>query len=231
MLDNAQNVELFKNWAKEAEGCQFVTDSFEATTAAANTGTYAGAERVRIRMEAQVAQKNLAHMRTEVYNFAVNVYTKSKFGNIAESIFEKRRRRVEPVLQEIFPDINQRLNSIEQNISSDNPEDWKNAVTSCRTLLSDIADVLNPAQTPEDKGKYINRLKDFISPRVTSDTKSHLLKTYFDELKNRVEYTLNLTQGGSHQQRPSQEEAEDVVLHTYLLIADLMIIYKEKNPN
>lgn len=70
---------------------------------------------------------------------------------------EKITAQLEPILREIFPDINQRLNSIEQNIKSDNPEDWKNVVTSCGTLLMDIADILNPAKANEDKSKYINR--------------------------------------------------------------------------
>ena len=37
-----------------------------------------------------------------------------------------------------------------------------------------------------------------------------------------------MTQGGAHKDRPTQEEAEDVILYTYLLLADLMAIYKEK---
>lgn len=118
----------------------------------------------------------LSYYRAETYNFVLNIYTKSQFGNIAESIFEKKRMKADTNLRKIFPDINQRLNSIEQNIKSDNPEDWKNSVISCRTLLMEIADILNPPKTSEEKSKFINRLKDYVSPKIPSETKGKLVK-------------------------------------------------------
>lgn len=95
----------------------------------------------------------------------------------------------------------------------------------------DIADILNPAEKPEDKGKYNQRLKDFVAPTIDSTTKRKLIKSYFDELKKRIEYTSNLTQGSAHQDRPILEEAENVVLYTYLLIADLMEIFEQNKGN
>jgi hypothetical protein len=38
---------------------------------------------------------------------------------------------------------------------------------------------------------------------------------------------MDLTQSGSHQGRPTKDEAEDVVLHTYLLIAEFMQLYTQ----
>lgn len=246
LLDMPENIKTFKEWARYAEQNQFTADTFRANIESAkdrdisisssNPDQYvwnpAGnfMERQQIRNTANAIVGFIAQYRTETYNFALGVYAKWQFGNIAESIFEKKRKKSEPVLREIFPDINQRLNSIEQNINSDNAEDWKNAVASCRTLIIDIADILNPPQTTEDKGKYINRLKDFISPLLKSDTKKKILITYVEELKKRIEYTSDMTQGGSHTDRPPLEEAEDVVLYTYLLIADLMAIYKKTMP-
>jgi hypothetical protein len=40
---------------------------------------------------------------------------------------------------------------------------------------------------------------------------------------------MDLTQSGSHQGRPLKDEAEDVVLHTYLVIAELMQIYANED--
>ncbi|HYT41617.1 MAG TPA: hypothetical protein VEP90_04685 [Methylomirabilota bacterium] len=242
LLDLPDNVTLFKDWAKHAERLQFIFSSFQANIEAAkdrdiymssaNPAQFLVAptgniiERTAIRKSASEVAEYLATYRTETYNFALGIYQKWQFGNIAESIFEKKRRKVEPVLTKIFPDADQRLNSIELNINSTNPEDWKNAVASCRTLIMDIADVLNPAEKPEDKPKYINRLKDFVSPLIRSETKNKLVKSYFDEIKKRIEYISNLTQGSAHKERPILEEAENIVLYTYLLIADLMEIYQ-----
>lgn len=244
LLDIPKNVDLFKGWAKFSEQNSFVVGAFQTnmesakdpniSLASASSSPYANFvhnnafERREIRNNANQVIGYLAQYRTETYNFVMGIYTKWKFGSVAESIFEKKRNRTEPVLREIFPDINQRLNSIEQNINSDNPEDWKNSVVSCRTLLADIADILNPPKDLKEKDQYINRLKDFISPRVSGKTKKKLLATYWDELKSRIEFTSDLTQGGAHKERPQKSHAEDVILFTYLAIADLMDVYSEK---
>lgn len=230
LLDIPKAVESFKEWAKSAEQNQFVVDTFKSNIESTRDNNPYGniRERNEIRDGTNKLVELLASYRTETYNFALGVYTKWQFGNIAENIFEKKRKKTEPVLIEIFPDISNRLNSIEQNIRSDNPEDWKNAVTSCRTLFMDIADILNPAECPKDKDKYINRLKDFISPRVEGKTKKELYKSYLEEMKKRLEYTSDLTQGGVHKDRPALDKAENVVLYTYLIISDLMEIYSRK---
>lgn len=252
LLDMPKNVDLFKQWAKFAESNQFVIDTFRSSIESAHdpdisitsanpneyvNGVYGGKhngnviERGGLRQEAKKVVGYLANYRTEAYTFASGINQNWQFGNIAETIFEKKRKRAEPVLERIFPDTSQRLNSIEQNLRSTNPEDWKNAVASCRALLMDIADLLNPPKDTADKGKYINRLKDYISPKIQSNTKKKLVKTYLDEVKARVEYTMDLTQGGAHQSRPAVQEAEDVVLNTYLIIAELMQVYVDHNKS
>ena len=244
LLDIPANVDLFKGWAKFAEQNSFVVGSFqinmeaakdpnislanESSSPFANVVHHNSFERQGLRTTANQVVGYLANYRTETYNFVMGIYTKWKFGSVVEGIFEKKRNRTEPILREIFPDINQRLNSIEQNINSDNPEDWKNSVVSCRTLLIDIADILSPAKTPKEKEQYINRLKDFISPKISSKTKRKLVGTYLDELKSRIGITADLTQGGAHKERPQKTEAEDVILFTYLAIADLMDVYSSR---
>jgi hypothetical protein len=251
LLDMPESDDWFKRAAKYAEANQFVVENFRTSLEAAKdpnvsvssanpnewvNGTSFGggikgniAERNYLRNEANKVIGYLANYRTEAYAFASKINQNWQFGNIAETIFEKKRKNVEPVLQKLFPDTDQRLNSIEQNLRSQNPEDWKNAVGSCRALIMDIADLLNPPISSEDKSKYLNRLKDYVSPKVSSSTKRKLIKTFFDELKSRIEYTMDLTQEAAHQGRPSRSEAEDVVLYTYLVIAELMQIYTQHN--
>ncbi|MFZ2975397.1 MAG: hypothetical protein WA055_02060 [Candidatus Moraniibacteriota bacterium] len=243
-LNIPANINLFKGWAKFAEQNSFIVGSFKTNMEAAkdpdislanassspfaNTVHHNSFERMGLRDNANKVVGYLANYRAETYNFAMGIYTKWKFGSVAEGIFEKKRNRTEPILREIFPDINQRLNSIEQNINSDNPEDWKNSVVSCRTLLIEVADILNPSKNAKEKEQYINRLKDFISPKISSKTKKKLTNTFLDELKCRIELTSNLTQGGAHKERPQKNEAEDVILFTYLAIADLVDIYSQR---
>lgn len=247
LLDMPKNVTLFKEWAKFAEQNSFVIETYKSTIeaakdhdvsiASANPEQYVfnpignNIERAGIRNEAKQVVGYLANYRTETYNFALDIYTKWRFGSVAENIFEKKRNRTEPVLREIFPDANQRLNAIEQNIISDNPENWKNAVSSCRTLFMDIADILNPAVTTDQKEKYINRLKDYISPKLQSDTKRDFLTSLLEEIKKRLELTIQATQGGAHKDRLTLIDAENIVLYTYLIVADLMEIYTSAKSN
>ena len=245
LLDMPKNVQLFKTWSKDAEKNMFVTENFRINMEAAKDASrsYVEAapdplrispqmsntlERIGLRNNATNVVGTLAHYRSETFNFASGVYSRYQFGNIAESVFQRKRGRTEPALREIFPDIGDRLNSVEQNILSDNPEDWKNAVSSCRALLMDIADILNPPQNGKEKQQYINRLKDFISP-IRSNTKKKLTRSYMDALKDIVEETVDYTQGGAHADRPELEKAEDVVLYTYLVISELIEVHKQRD--
>ena len=244
LVEIPDNVKLFKEWAKYAEQNSFIIETYKSSIEAAkdrdvaissanpNQRVYSPMgnfiERGGIRNEAKKVVGHLASYRTETYNFVSGIYTKWKLGDITESVFEKKRKKTDPVLMEMFPDAQQRLNSIEQNIKSKNPEDWKNAVASCRTLFMDIADILNPPKTTDEKPKYINRLKDYVSPKSKDSTKNQLLKSYLDELKIRMELTIDITQGSSHKDRPQLDSAENIVLYTYLVISELLEIYNSR---
>lgn len=242
MLKLDQQAEKIKGWAKDAEYKIFEINAYQTEMTAAkdpdvsvssanpNQHVMAGhgnsIERMKLRTDVRIAQSALAAYRTEAFAFALDVYTKWQLGNIAESIFEKKRKRTDPVLIKIFPDYNERIKSIEDNLQSKRPEDWKNSVVSCRTLLMDLADVLNP-KTTSGKDDYINRLKDCISPK--SKTKGKLLRAHLDEVKKRIEHVSDMTQGAAHKQRPTIDDAEDAVLYTYLVVAELMGNYLQKN--
>lgn len=240
LVDIPANIKLFKEWAQYAEQNLFIIETFNANIesakdcdvaiSSANPYQHVSApwgntlERTTIRNEAKQIVGYIARYRAETYDFVLGIYTKWKLGNIAESIFEKKRKNVEPILREIFPDAEQRLNSIEQNILSQNQEDWKNAVASCRTLFMDIADILSPVKSIDEKTKYINRLKEFISPKIAG-TRKDLLNSFLDELKIRMELTVDITQGSAHKDRPLLTDAENIVLYTYLIIAELLEVY------
>ncbi len=243
LVNLPHNVKLFQDWAKYSETNSFIVGSFNVSMesakdpnvslASANPSQYINSgfgnsfERSSLRASTSNLVSTMANYRSQAYGFASNIFQKWQFGNIAQTIFEMKRSRTEETLRTIFPDVENRLNSIEQNLRGSSSEDWKNAVTSCRTLLMDISDLLSPIKDTQDKQKYINRLKEFVD--TSSKTRSKLVKTYLEELKKRIEYTVDLTQGGAHQSRPLKKQAEDVVLYTYLVIADLIEIYNEKN--
>ncbi|HEX9804945.1 MAG TPA: hypothetical protein VGA67_04640 [Candidatus Dojkabacteria bacterium] len=247
LLDHADSINWFKTNAKHAENYSGIIGSHQINMSSAvdphislqssnpneiiGTSTFGRnnkLERQEIWKQTKEAMGALSNLRTETYNYALNIYVKWQFGNIAESIFERKRNRIDPLLSKILPDTKERLNSINENINSNNSEHWKNAVVTCRTLLMDIADILVPPKG-EEKQKYINRLKDYVTLKIQSKTKKKLVKTYLEELKLRIEYTSDLTQGSAHQDRKTKEESEDVVLYTYLLVGDLVNLMNVTN--
>jgi hypothetical protein len=160
LLNNQTLANQFRSWAKDAEYKVFEIGAYTTEMEAAkdpdvsihssNPNQYVMSrpgnqlERTALRKNVRQAQSALAAYRTEAHAYALSIYTKWQFGNIAESVFEKKRQRTDPILQEIFPDFHERIKSIEENLLSDKDEHWKNAVVSCRTLLMDLADTLNP---------------------------------------------------------------------------------------
>jgi hypothetical protein len=70
---------------------------------------------------------------------------------------------VDSVIGQSVPDAVQRLTAAYGNLRSDNPEDWSNAVHSCRRILQDLADVVFPA-TEEIRVKESNGGRTEIKP-------------------------------------------------------------------
>jgi len=84
-----------------------------------------------------------------------------------------------------------------KNLASENPEDWSNAVHSCRRVLEDLADALFPPsdevrtrggkQIKSGKENYINRLVAFVEDRSGSERFSELVGSHLDFLGDRLD--------------------------------------------
>lgn len=247
LLDIEKNINLFKTWSKDAEYKEFILNTYSSDMKAAQdpsfsinsanpnqfVSPYLGnyQERQGLRTNASTSVSVLSAYRTETYNFVLGVHNKWKFGSISEAIFENKRKETDSLLNKYFPDSKDLLKSISENITSTNPKSWKAAVTLCRSLLMDIADIV---KLPEDKNSqinYINIIKNFISPKIKSETKRKLIKTELEELKKRIECVSDLTQGSAHKDSPLKRQAEDVIIHTYLVLCDIMQLYDEREQH
>ena len=97
-----------------------------------------------------------------------------------DSVFSQFRKEADERLEALAPSILGKLTSVYDNLDSENPEDWANAVHSCRRILVDLADALYPPRDEpiEIGGKlvkvgqeqYINRLVQFIASKTGSKT-------------------------------------------------------------
>ena len=129
-------------------------------------------ERRRLRSDIATRSARLASRRTFIYSYASRKYYELNFGGVANDAFGRIRLSVDSLIGKVIPESVRKFTAIYDNLKSDNPEDWANAVHGCRRVLQDLADAVFPAQvepyfvevdgeTKEIKlgsDQYINRL-------------------------------------------------------------------------
>lgn len=206
--------------------------------ASANPNQYVHAPIRNIGAEAKVAvnyrdeMSVLAARRAFVYGFVLTKHFELRVSSAAEDIFEGYRKRVDDYLGNLIADELRRLDSIRENLESDNPEDWANAGHSCRRLLQAVADKLYPpADQPVKaadgrtvkigKENYINRLIMFCENKTTSGVSFKVMSSDLKYIGERLDAVFAAAQKGSHAEI-DLSEAQRFVIHTYLVIGDVL---------
>lgn len=211
-----------------------VTSANPHQIVSAPTGNWA--ERLGIRTNMNTAAERLASRRSFLYRYVLTKHYELRFSGIADDIFTRVRTRLDPAIGEAVPDSVQRLTAIYDNLRSDNPEDWSNAVHSCRRILEDLADVVFPATTETrtrqvgkneitirlDKANYINRIIAFIEDNSPSDRYLEIVGSQLGYVGDRLDAVFRAAQKGSHATIVSRAEADRYVVYTYLLVGDIL---------
>jgi AbiTii len=197
-----------------------------------------GTERAGIRLIITEKSKKLDQLKSGYYNYVLGVYYETKFKNITEDIFGNRKLIVDKALSVLLPTAFEKFVSVYTNLQSEKPEDWANAVHSCRRILKDFADFLCPA-TDEviDIGNhktvklsnenYIVRLKQFIKLNINSTSLKKVIGSNLEFIGDRIDSIYKSTTKGTHA-KVEQKEAESYVMYTYMLIGDILELYKPK---
>ena len=196
-------------------------------------------ERKRIMDNAAMASKRLSARRSFIYSYVLSKHYELKYSGIADDIFSRTRERVNEVIGALVPEAVQKLSAVHDNLTSENPEDWSNAVHSCRRLLQDLADALFPAQEDRikevngkqrpiklEKNNYINRLIAFAEGNSASGRFQSIVGSHLGFLGDRLDSVFQAAQKGSHDQIISKEEADRYVIYTYLVVGDLLSLRK-----
>lgn len=208
----------------------------------ANPYQYVGApagnatERNQIVANIKANQALLQKITGNLYAYVLKIYNKLSYGNIVEDTFTQARLQVNDELANICPKAIEKFVSAYNNMDSDNPEDWANAVHSCRRILVDVADALYP---PQDEpivvnGKnikvgadqYINRLIQFIASKEGSKTYKDVVGSDLGSIGMRLDAINDAVCKGTHVE-VSKSEASRYIIHTYLLISDIISLHKK----
>jgi len=198
-------------------------------------------ERFEIRERNAVVSKILASRRSLIYNYVINQYYQLKFSGISDDIFTRIRERVDQRIGKLLPESVRKFSAVYENLQSDNPENWSNAVHSCRRILEDLANAVFPPS--EDiiknidgkeitiklgKEQYINRILTFIDQNSSSKRFKELVGSNLKFIEDLLKSIFKATQKGSHTTIMSREEADRYVVYTYLIIGDIISLKKDK---
>ena len=188
-------------------------------------------ERAAIVCSINQSQQLIQKVTGRLYDYVLKIYNKLSYGNIVEDTFTSARLQTNEKLGELCPQAIGKFVAVYDNMDSTNPEDWANAVHSCRRILLDLADALYPAQdTPIKvngreikigKDQYVNRLIQFIESKKGSKTYAAIVGADLGSIGKRLDAICNAANKGTHTEI-SQEEASRYIIHTYLLISDIV---------
>lgn len=148
---------------------------------------------------------------------------------------------VDENIGKIVPDATKQFASVYENLTSENTEDWSNAVHSCRRILQNTADALYPARDdkliklPNGKektiklgvGNYINRLVAYVEDHSDTDSFEKIVGSNISYLGERLDAIYNAVNKGTHDTITTKEEADRYVIYTYLIIGDILSLMKE----
>jgi len=172
-------------------------------------------------------QKNLVYVRKKAHNKASKLYKKIAFSEIPQRAFDVLKEEIDDKLLDIDPELAEKLMLSFKRVNTNNPEEWSQALTTCRRLIEKLSNKLYPPTDEKINGRslgksqYINRIWVFMDKAIESNSDRELAKAHVDFIGNYLQLTLNKTQKGVHSSLTKYESIK-AVLHTYLLIGDIL---------
>lgn len=188
--------------------------------------------------------KRLESRREFIYRYAMSKSMELRFSEISDDIFSRIRMKNDGKIGLILPDSINKFRAIYENLKSDNPEDWSNAVHGCRRILEDLANSLFPPTddiTKTINGKdrlvklgkenYINRLLEYADQKSLSSRFKELFGSQLRFLDDRLQSVWKASQKGTHTTIFQKEEADRYVIYAYLLIGDMLSLHELEEKN
>lgn len=192
-------------------------------------------ERLRLQNILSNNTSRLASRRAFIHQYVLGKHYELKFSGIASDVFASVREKVDSSLGALVPTAIQKFSAVHENLRSENPEDWSNAVHSCRRILQDLADAVFPPC--EEPGKvdvggqmktiklgadnYINRIVCFVQDKSDSGCFRDLVGSHVGFLGDRLDAVFSAAQKGSHT-TVGRDEANRYVVYTYMIVGDIL---------
>jgi len=190
---------------------------------------------VAAKNEYAIAHHNLCAVRSGLHHWAADTLIALEIGDAAQDIFEDARATVDKFIRQNCPDAAQQLLAVSERMREGDAESLSLALTTCRRLIATVADRLFPARNEVrmdltgnprrvDSEAYVNRLLAYVETKAlaanSSDGSKVLIRAEMQHLASRLAAIYKKTSKGVHA-GVSWEEARLVVIHTYLILAEV----------
>ena len=186
-----------------------------------------------------IAQKRLASLKAQYYEYALKKHIELNFGNVATDVFARYREQVDLAFSELSKETLLKLQAIEGKINSGNPEMYSQALTTCRRLYESTAVELFSKHFPDYKDKvyktksgaeidvsgnqYKNKLSAVIEKLEDKSMKKTLVGSNVIYLLDWIDNLSNLQCEGVHSDI-TKEDAERCILQTYMCLGDVLTL-------
>lgn len=186
-----------------------------------------------------IAQKRLASLKAQYYEYALKKHIELNFGNVATDVFARYREQVDLAFSELSKETLLKLQAIEGKINSGNPEMYSQALTTCRRLFESTAVELFSKHFPDYKDKvyktksgaeidvsgnhYKNKLSAVIEKLDDKSMKKTLVGSNVIYLLDWIDNLSNLQCEGVHSDI-TKEDAERCILQTYMCLGDVLTL-------
>lgn len=171
--------------------------------------------------------KHINYVRKEAHSKATKLYNKLAFSDIPQTAFDVLKEEIDDKLLDIDPELAEKLMLAFRGVLTNNPEEWSQALTTCRRLIEKLADDIYPPTDKKINGRslgknqYINRIWAFMDKFIESKSDKELSKEHIDFIGNYLKSLHNKANKGVHTTL-TRYEAIKVVLHIYLIIGDIL---------
>ncbi|MCW7467813.1 AbiTii domain-containing protein [Leptospira levettii] len=172
-----------------------------------------------------------------IHNYVIDTYLALQFGDLNEKFFDENRTIVDTFIRTQCPKAVDQLLALNDAAQKNEVEYLSHAMTSIRRILLTIADYIFPPSNVDyldKRGKkrkvgpeeYKNRLIAYFEINQ-SLASSPFYNTEIDLIASKIDFLYEKSCKGIHSDT-SRSELNLIVIQTYLLIAEIALIEKDK---
>lgn len=203
-----------------------------------------GQARMKLHDSLERVRHTYANSRRALHEFLLRTERQLAFGDVNEGIFLRTRSFVDQRLSEFAPEALDRFVGAYRGIRSGDDESLTHAATSCRRVLSALADVVCPPSPSPVTGtdgkqhsltsdKHVNRLLWFVQAHVGEHGLGPLVTANLRDMAARLEALEKISGKGVHA-NVGQDEVAALAINTYLLAGELLKLHetsRSASPN